>query len=283
MRVLLLAGSSGISGDMLVGALCDLGVPPSTFEWELGKLGDAAGDFHLHFERGQRGGVEGVKFTVHTGAVHTHDQDEPHGKPEEPGEHAHAHDEHGHCVHDHDHGHDHGEHAHGRSYADLRAIIEGADLSDFVKQHAAGALARIAGAQAEVRGVAPEQIFFNDEDALDTLADLVCVCAGVEALGIKRVFVEQLTDGTAPSATARAILRADGAPAPREIFEPHELITPTGAALAAQLALATGGSLTELPPVRQLRLEKIGQGLGTHDPSYRANALQAVLATLISP
>ena len=75
MRTLFLDCFSGISGDMTVGALCDLGVQPSAFEWELAKVD--IGDFHLHFERDRRQGISGVKFGVHSGAVHTHDQDEP--------------------------------------------------------------------------------------------------------------------------------------------------------------------------------------------------------------
>jgi uncharacterized protein (DUF111 family) len=69
MRALFLDCISGISGDMMVGALVDLGVKPSTLEWELSKL--SLGDFHLHFDRQKRKEIEGVKFTIHEGAVHT--------------------------------------------------------------------------------------------------------------------------------------------------------------------------------------------------------------------
>ena len=76
MRILYLDCFSGISGDMTVGALTDLGITPSTFEWELSKLD--LGDCHLHFERQTRGGISGVKFDVHAGATHhaSHDQDD---------------------------------------------------------------------------------------------------------------------------------------------------------------------------------------------------------------
>src|SRR3954469_1278947 len=97
MKVLFLDCFSGISGDMTVGALCDLGVKPSTLEWELSKVD--IGDFHMHFERQQRKGIEGVKFGIHEGATHTHEQDE-HGHGHE---HAHAH------AHAHSHEHDHGD------------------------------------------------------------------------------------------------------------------------------------------------------------------------------
>ena len=74
MRVLFLDCISGISGDMTVGALIDLGVKPSTLEWELSKL--EIGDFHMHFDRQKRKGIEGVKFGIHEGSTHTHQQDE---------------------------------------------------------------------------------------------------------------------------------------------------------------------------------------------------------------
>src|SRR6188474_1076399 len=99
MRALFLDCISGISGDMMVGALVDLGVKPSTLEWELSKL--ALGDFHLHFDRQKRKEIEGVKFTIHEGAVHTPEQDgHDHGHNA-----GHSHSEHE--EHDHDHHHSH--------------------------------------------------------------------------------------------------------------------------------------------------------------------------------
>src|SRR5689334_16899729 len=99
MKVLYFDCSSGISGDMTVGALVDLGVKPSTLEWELSKVD--LGDFHMHFDRAQRKGVEGVKFGIHEGAVHTHAQDDDaaHSHPEHEHEHEHAHE----CAESHHH------------------------------------------------------------------------------------------------------------------------------------------------------------------------------------
>ncbi|MEO5719560.1 MAG: nickel pincer cofactor biosynthesis protein LarC [Chthoniobacterales bacterium] len=62
-RTLYLDCLSGISGDMTVGALCDLGVDPARLEAELGKL--SLGEMHLHFEREARQGISGIKFSVH--------------------------------------------------------------------------------------------------------------------------------------------------------------------------------------------------------------------------
>src|SRR3954467_11275167 len=94
MKILFLDCFSGISGDMTVGALCDLGVKPSALEWELSKL--EIGDFHMHFEREQRHHLEGVPFSIHAGATHTHDHDHDHDCG-----HEHTHE------HDHEHGHTH--------------------------------------------------------------------------------------------------------------------------------------------------------------------------------
>src|SRR6185436_5260023 len=101
MKALYLDCISGISGDMMVGALVDLGVKPSALEWELSKLN--IGDFHMHFDRAKRKEVEGIKFGIHEGTEHTHEQDEDHDhdhdhehKHEHEHEHAHAHEEHSH-------------------------------------------------------------------------------------------------------------------------------------------------------------------------------------------
>src|SRR5438105_5427959 len=87
MRVLFLDCFSGISGDMTVGALCDLGVKPSAFEWELSKLD--VGDFHMHFERQQRQHIAGVKFSIHEGSTHVHESDETEPEPAHHIEHGH--------------------------------------------------------------------------------------------------------------------------------------------------------------------------------------------------
>ena len=100
-RILYLDCFSGISGDMTVGALCDLGVEPAKLEAELCKL--SLGEAHFHFERQSRRGISEIKFCVH--------------------------------AHEHEHAHEHAhEHTHGRSYAQIRDLIGGSALSDFVRQ-----------------------------------------------------------------------------------------------------------------------------------------------------
>lgn len=278
MRVLYLDCFSGISGDMTVGALCDLGVPPSAFEWELGKVD--LGDFHLHFARASRQGIAGVKFGVHSGAVHTHDQDEPeetHGHDHVEGDHEHGQEhEHGHHHHHHHH-HGGGEDA-GRSYAEIRALIEGSDLSDFVKRHALSIFRRIGEAEARIHGVPVETVGFHEVGALDSIADILCACVGIEALGVEKICLSPLVDGQGwidcahgrfpvPAPATLEILRGIEL---TQIDEPGEMITPTGAAIAAEFAAGFG-------PMPRMRVDKIGYGLGARDNTRRANVLRAVL------
>ena len=292
MRVLFLDCFSGISGDMTVGALCDLGVKPSTFEWELAKLD--IGDFHMHFERKQRKNIEGVKFGIHAGSVHTHEQDED---PDEHGqvhahahehEHAHAHEhehghegEHGHEHHPHEHGHEHGhghEHSGGRSYVEIRSLLETSDLSDFVKKHALSIFRRVAEAEAKIHGATVESIGFHEVGALDSIADIVLACVGIEELGVDEIHVGKLADGHGwvdcahgrfpiPVPATLEILR--GVPV-AQIDEPYEFITPTGAAIAVEFGQGFG-------TMPAMTVERIGYGLGSRQLESRPNVLRAVL------
>jgi len=300
LKTLFLDCFSGISGDMTVGALVDLGVKPSTLEWELSKLD--LGDFHMHFGREKRQNIEGVKFGIHEGATHTHEQDEKHA-----GAHAHAHahecdHDHGHAheshphtheheghhhdeVHEHDHGsevHTH-EHQHGRSHRQIRALIEASELTPFVKQHALSIFHRIAVAEGKIHGQPPEDVTFHEVGALDSIADIVCACVGIEALGVEKIYVSSLHEGRGTIQCAHGTFPLP-APATMEILtgiplgqidEPHELITPTGAAIAAEFGVAFG-------PMPKLKTEKIGYGIGTRHLASRPNVLRAVLGELVT-
>jgi pyridinium-3,5-bisthiocarboxylic acid mononucleotide nickel chelatase len=286
---------SGISGDMFVGALTDLGVAPSVFEWELTKI--ALEDHHLHFERQQRKGIAGVKFGMHAGAVHVHSEHEHHED----------HDHH----HDHDHGghHHHGDHEHGRhehagslntpspehtadeqelvptvhrTYRDIVRLIEESDLSDFTKKHSLGVFRRLAVAEAKIHGCSIEDVHFHEVGALDSIVDIVLACVGIESLGVNEIHFSHLVDGQGsihcahgeypiPSPATIEILA--GLPL-SQIAVPFELITPTGAALVAEFQSSVG----TFPAIRPI---KTGYGLGSRDLPERANVLRAILAEKI--
>ncbi len=338
MKCLYLDCISGISGDMTVGALIDLGVKPSALEWELSKL--SLGDFHMHYDRAKRKDIEGVKFDIHGSATHsedchahdhghehsheekhecgghdhshegehshpdeenqeccdhdhknehTHSHEHSHG--EEKHEHPHTHEhspEHGHdcCDHDHgDHEHEHGAHhhpEHSRTYAEIRSLIEQSDLSTFVKKRAVSIFHRIAVAEGKIHGQPPESVHFHEVGAFDSIADIVLTCVGIEALGAERIFVSRLHDGHGSVQCAHGTFPIP-APATLEILKgiplgqidvPHELITPTGAAIAAEF----GENFGDMPT---MKIEKIGYGLGTRELASRPNVLRAVLGELV--
>ena len=285
---------SGISGDMFVGALTDLGVAPSVFEWELTKIG--LEDHHLHFERQQRKGIAGVKFGVHAGAVHVHSEHEHH----EDHDHQHEHDhEDRHHHHDHHEHHEHGdspdkpspEHTTDeqelvptdhRTYRDIVQLIDESDLSDFTKKHSLGVFRRLAVAEAKIHGCSIDDVRFHEVGALDSIVDIVLACVGIESLGVAEIHFSQLVDGQGsihcahgeypiPSPATIEILA--GLPL-SQIAVPFELITPTGAALVAEFQSSVGA----FPAIRPI---KTGYGLGSRDLPERANVLRAILAEKI--
>jgi uncharacterized protein (TIGR00299 family) protein len=251
MRTLFLDCFSGISGDMAVGALCDLGASRELLERELAKLG-LGGEFHLHFSRQSRCGIEGVKFDVH---MHTH--------------------EHEHHGHSHVHAH---EHTHGRTFAEIRDLIGGSALSEFVKARSVAVFHRIAIAEGKIHGMPPEKVHFHEVGAVDSIVDIVAFCVAFEALGAPRVLASSLVEGSGfidcahgrfplPAPATLEILA--GIPL-RQIDEPMEFITPTGAALLAEFAADFG-------PMPTLAVERIGYGVGTRNSPHRPNVLRAVL------
>lgn len=254
MRILYVDCFSGISGDMMVGALADLGINPSTFEWELSKL--ELGDCHLHFERQTRGGISGVKFGIHAGAKHV--EDGPESCRSEP-HHAHS-------------------HASSQRFSEIRELLQKSELSDFVKQHATAIFRRIGEAESKIHGVTIEEVQFHEVGALDSIVDIVLTCVGFEALQATRVYFSELVDG---QGTFRCTHGEYPLPAPatleilrnipiRQVKIPFELITPTGAAIVAEFHHGVG-ALPEMRPTR------IGYGVGTRELFNRPNILRAVL------
>ena len=160
-------------------------------------------------------------------------------------------------------------------------MLEASDLSDFVKKHALSIFHRVAVAEAKIHGVAVEAIGFHEVGALDSIADIVLACAGIEELGVERVYLGKLADGHGwvdcahgrfpiPAPATLEILR--GIPV-GQIDEPFEFITPTGAAIAAEFGRGFG-------VMPAMTIEKIGYGLGNRQLENRPNVLRAVLGEL---
>jgi uncharacterized protein (TIGR00299 family) protein len=244
MRTLYLDCFSGISGDMTVGALRDLGVEEDVFHAAVAGLGLGEA-VHFHFSRGIRQSIAGWKFDV---TPHDHSNEVQRT------------------------------HAHGRSFSEIRSLIEDSQLSDFIKSRSIAVFRRIAVAEGKIHDVPAENVTFHEVGALDSIADIVAACAGIEALGIEFILASPLVDGSGTMACAHGSLPIP-APATLEILagipirqteDAHELITPTGAALLAEFCSSFG-------PMPEMRIEKVGYGLGTRDSATRPNVLRAIL------
>ena len=265
MKTLYLDIFSGISGDMFLGAMLDLGVDFSELERELKKLGLEG--YTLSANRRQKCAIEGVKFDVHLacgGSAGGHDHSHSH---------AHSH------SHDHSHSADAG---HSRNFGQISELIHNSRLNDWVKQKAVAVFLRVARAEGKIHGMPPFAVHFHEVGAVDSIVDIVGACVALDLLGRPRVLAGPLVEGTGfiqcahgrfpiPAPATLNIL-ADRGVAITQCEEPHELVTPTGAAILAEFAESFG-------PMQGLRLEKVGFGLGTRDNHTRPNVLRAVLGT----
>ena len=139
---------------------------------------------------------------------------------------------------------------------------------------------RIANAEGKVHGLPPEQVHFHEVGAVDSIVDIVGACIGLEMLEKPRLLASQVVEGNGwvdcahgrfpiPAPATLAILGERGIPL-TQCSEPHELVTPTGAALLAEL-------VEEFGPMRGLVAKQIGFGLGSRENKTRPNVLRAVL------
>jgi len=279
MTTLYLDIFSGISGDMFISALIDLGADARKLERELQKL--KLDGYHLHVTRKQKSGIEGVKFDVHLtdacdrhhGHHHDHERVRSSGfsRPEPPK---------GGTPNQHAHEHHHDE---NRTFAEIKKLVAKSKLSAWVKKKSVAVFQRIAEAEGKIHGLPPVKVHFHEVGAVDSIVDIVGACIALEMLGKPRVLAAPVVEGTGwvdcahgrfpvPAPATLAILGARSIGV-TQCDEPHELVTPTGAALLAEFVENFG-------PMRGLVAEKTGFGLGTRENQTRPNVLRAVLGKL---
>jgi len=242
MQILWLDCRSEFTGEALVGALADLGVSPSTFEWELS--GIDLGDHHLHFDREEIQGIRAVHFGVHGGALHVDD------------------------GHSSEHHHNHIQ-ADLIPYTKLRTQIEGARVSDFVKSHSLGILHRIADAEGELIKTAIDQIEFPESDALEWLVTAVLSCVGLDQLRVRQIYFQQTGQfQSAEQQPARVALS-------RAIFSKTSINEQIEASQLGAAILAEFGAILATPP--KLKSVKTGHGFSQGSEPGESVPLQATL------
>ena len=268
---------SGISGDMTVAALLDLGADQQVLMEGLESLNLPG--YQLKIGRVKKNGIDACDFDVILDEPeHHHDHDhEHHHDHDHDHEHHHDHEHEHHHDHEHEHHHDH-DHVH-RNIGDIFAIIDQSKISDRAKQTAKDIFRIIAAAESKAHGIAEDQVHFHEVGAVDSIVDIVSAAICLDNLDITEAVVSDLYEGCGyvhcqhglmPVPVPAVVnIAADNALRLRLTQTRGEMITPTGAAIAAYLS--KGGKLPE-----SFVIEKIGLGAGKKDFAT-ANILRAFL------
>jgi pyridinium-3,5-bisthiocarboxylic acid mononucleotide nickel chelatase len=282
MPLAILECFAGISGDMLLGAMIDAGVPAALLTDAAAALGIGA---ELRIRPVDRSGIRAAKVDI---LEHGHAIDEAlasSGVDPSP-HHDHAGHTHSHGAPTHTHeaaGHQHEHpHAHGRNWPEIRALIAGAPIAEEAKRIAQRAFELLAHAEAKIHGIAPEEVHFHEVGAVDTIADIVCAAVGAAWLAASEGIVEWRA--TAVNTGSGFVNCAHGrypvpAPATAELLHgipvyaagpAMELTTPTGAAMLRALDCKFDAD----HPIAPVTVTAAGYGAGNRNPEGFPNVLR---------
>ena len=253
--------TSGISGDMTVAALLDLGADQKKLVRTLKSL--PVKGFDIKISRVMKSGIDACDFDVlldHDHENHDHDMKYLHG--DDGDFHGHNHEKHHHDHGGSRHGHHHHEH---RGLNEIMEIIDHTDMTDRAKSYGKRIFKILAEAEAKAHNVPVNQVHFHEVGAVDSIVDILSVAICMDDLDVEEVIVPRLCEGSGTIRCQHGILPVP-VPAVSNIVSTHqlklhitpvqgELITPTGAAIVA--AFLTSEKLPEDFTVR-----KIGIGVG---------------------
>jgi len=297
MKIAYLDCFSGISGDMLLGALVDAGVPMSLLQETVRALNVGA---EITVARVDRNGISATKVDVIVGGVkdmpreeflaqkhdhehsheHTHADGTTHSHPHADKAHSHEHShEHTHAdgtehSHPHEHGHSH-EH---RGLKEIRAIINHAQIPAGAKKRALQAFQLLGEAEAKIHNKDVETIHFHEVGSVDAIVDIVCGAVAAEYLKIDQWVCSPLNVGSGTVECAHGTLPVP-APATLELLKDapiysgaiqKELVTPTGAAMVRSLATRFGS-------MPKMKIEGAGYGAGARNFPGAANVLRVTI------
>ncbi|PGV51863.1 LarC family nickel insertion protein [Bacillus sp. AFS037270] len=305
MKTLYFDCFSGISGDMVLGALIDAGADPNLLVSELKKL-QIEDEYDLKWKRIVKNGITSTKFDVillnssnqaHNHHEHSHEHEHEHSHDHEhehshDHQHEHSHDhvhEHSHDhqhehTHDHEHKHthahehhDHHHHTH-RAYKDIVELIEAADFSIPVKETALKIFKRIGEAEGHIHGIPLEKVHFHEVGAIDSIIDIIGAAILIHQLNVDSIKSSPIPVGTGRIHIDHGVYPVP-APATLEILKGvpieqsdirAELTTPTGAAIIAVLA-------EEFGPIPSMKISSIGYGAGTKTFKQHPNVLRIII------
>lgn len=252
MKTLYFDCSSGISGNMTLGALLEIVGDENYLLEELKKLN--VDGYKIEISKQVKNGITGTYVDVILEHEHHH-QDHEH-------EHEHNHN------HEHDHGHEHHHHHEHRNLYDVNNIIDNSSLDENTKALAKRIFLRVAKAESKVHNKPLDEVHFHEVGAIDSIVDIVGTAILINKINPDKVIASVVNDGYGFIECAHGTM-AVPVPATSEIFAASnvkfrqididtELVTPTGAAIIAELA----EDFTTLPA---MVTEKIGWGTGSKD------------------
>ena len=226
---------SGISGDMTLGALLDLGVPLEWLKEQLHRV--PLNDFEIVVTPVQRHGIQAASVQVKILDNKT-----------------------------------------SRNYSDIRNLIEDSPLPDTVKSMGLAIFKRLAEAEARIHNCTVDHVHFHEVGGVDALVDIIGSALGLDYLGVKHIVASPIPLGRGFVTCSHGKLPVP-APATLGILTgvpvygtdiPHELVTPTGAAIIRSLAQC-------FEPLPEMVVERIGYGAGRRDLEDRPNLLRVLL------
>ena len=250
-KTLYLECYSGISGDMKVAALLDLGADREVLKESLKSL--PVGGFRTEITRVKKSGLDACDFSVILEQDnHDHDMEYLHGSEKSyTGHHEHSHE----VNHEHHHGHTHShEHPHEhRGMKEITEIIQKSEMTVRAKKMAMRVFGILAQAESKAHGVPVEEVHFHEVGAVDSIVDIAAIAICMDNLDISNVIVPVLYEGTGFIRCQHGQIPVP-VPAVTHIAETHklklkitdiqgELVTPTGAAVVA--AFRTSDRLPE--------------------------------------
>ncbi len=254
--------SSGISGDMTVAALLDLGADREALEKMIASLHTQGIEgFQVKISRVKKAGIDVCDFSVlldETHENHDHDMAWLHGNKQAE---THKH----HSVHDEAASHKYHDHHMHRSLSDILHIINKSEMSENARTLATRMFTILAEAEAKAHGVTPEEVHFHEVGAVDSIVDILAVAVCADSLGMDSAVIPWLHEGEGMIRCQHGMIPVP-VPAVTAIAEKYglvlrpagiqgELVTPTGAAIAACF-----GTQKRLPDMYRILCTGIGAG-----------------------
>lgn len=284
MKILYYDCFSGISGDMNLGALIDIGVDKDYLISELLKLNISG--YEIKVKKDVKNGISGTKVDVVLGSINKHAKELSCEHNNDVHEYLHQHNNE--QKHDHNHNHEHKyehdnihKHTHSisdyhehRNLMDIEQIVQASGLNENVKNISLKIFEKVAEAEAKVHNKSIEEVHFHEVGAVDSIVDIIGAAIGLDYLKVDKVECSTVEVGSGFVKCAHGILPVP-APATIEILKnipiksniSFEATTPTGAAILAY-------SVDEFTDDKNFSVKRIGYGIGNKDDKDIPNVLR---------